>query len=44
LVIGSTFPGYYLNSVTHNVKLYNRALTASEIQSNFNAIKGRFNI
>ena len=25
-------------------KLYNRALTASEIKSNFNAIKGRFNI
>ena len=26
------------------MKLYNRALTASEIKSNFNAIKGRFNI
>jgi len=25
-------------------KLYNRALTASEIKSNYNAIKGRFNI
>jgi hypothetical protein len=25
-------------------KIYNRALTASEIQSNFNTIKGRFNI
>ena len=25
-------------------KVYNRALTASEIKSNFNAIKGRFNI
>ena len=25
-------------------KIYNRALTASEIKSNFNAIKGRFNI
>jgi hypothetical protein len=25
-------------------KIYNRALTASEIQSNFNAIKGRFSI
>ena len=44
LVVGSTFPGYYLNSVTYNVKLYNRALTASEIKSNYNAIKGRFNI
>jgi hypothetical protein len=44
LVVGSTFPGYYLNSVTYNVKLYNRALTASEIRANYNAIKGRFNI
>ena len=44
LVVGSTFPSYYLNSVTYNVKLYNRALTASEIKSNYNAIKGRFNI
>jgi hypothetical protein len=26
------------------VKLYNRALTAQEVQSNYNAIKGRFNI
>ena len=26
------------------VKIYNRALTASEVQSNYNAIKGRFNI
>jgi hypothetical protein len=26
------------------VRIYNRALTASEIKSNFNAIKGRFNI
>jgi hypothetical protein len=26
------------------VKLYNRALTADEVQRNFNAIKGRFNI
>ena len=25
-------------------KIYNRALTASEIKSNYNAIKGRFNI
>lgn len=25
-------------------KIYNRALTASEVQSNYNAIKGRFNI
>ena len=27
-----------------NIFWYNRALTASEIQSNYNAVKGRFNI
>jgi hypothetical protein len=26
------------------VRLYNRALTASEVQQNFNAIRGRFGI
>ena len=26
------------------VKLYNKALTASEIQQNFNALRGRFSI
>jgi hypothetical protein len=35
---------YYANIDLPVLKIYNRALTASEIKSNFNAIKGRFNI
>jgi len=27
-----------------NVSIYNRALSASEIQQNFNALRGRFSI
>ena len=47
------FPGYriaryasgtYLNCVVSNSKIYNRALTASEIQQNFNATRGRYGI
>jgi hypothetical protein len=40
---GGNFGGYGEGEVPVS-KLYNRALTASEIKSNFNAIKGRFNI
>ena len=36
--------GTYFNGEIDLVRTYNRALTASEIKSNFNAIKGRFNI
>jgi len=36
--------GYNWSGDIALVKIYNRALTASEIKSNFNAIKGRFNI
>ena len=36
--------GRPLNGELPVVKIYNRALTASEIKANFNAIKGRFNI
>ena len=35
---------YPWNGDIASVKAYNRALTASEIKSNYNAIKGRFNI
>jgi hypothetical protein len=35
---------YSLNGDIPLLKMYNRILTASEIKSNFNAIKGRFNI
>ena len=36
--------GEYFNGKIPYTKLYSRALTASEIRSNFNAIKGRFGI
>jgi hypothetical protein len=39
----SSFVYYSRNSIA-NIKMYNRALTASEIQQNFNALKGRFGI
>jgi hypothetical protein len=34
----------YSNTSISSVKIYNRALTASEIQQNFNALRGRFGI
>ena len=45
IIIGgvSWVPRYFDGKIAM-VKLYNRALTASEIKSNYNAIKGRFNI
>ena len=36
--------GARLNGKLPLAKIYNRALTASEVKSNYNAIKGRFNI
>lgn len=35
---------YNLDGALSNVQIYNRALTASEIQQNFNALRGRFSI
>jgi hypothetical protein len=35
---------YPFNGKVANVKIYNRALTAQEIQQNFNALRGRFGI
>ena len=45
IIIGgvSWIPRYFDGKVAI-VKLYNRALTASEIKANYNAVKGRFNI
>ena len=37
-------PGRYLNGNIAQVSIYNRALTASEIQQNFNATRSRFGI
>ena len=36
--------GRYLNGNISQVSIYNRALTASEVQQNFNALRGRFSI
>ena len=35
---------YYAKNTIANMKMYNRALTAAEIQQNFNALKGRFGL
>jgi hypothetical protein len=36
--------GYYYNGNISSCKVYNRAITATEIQQNFNALRGRFGI
>ena len=41
---GSVTSGTFYNGRMSNVRIYNRALTASEIQQNFNALRGRFGI
>jgi Concanavalin A-like lectin/glucanases superfamily len=38
------YPGRYLNTRISSCKIYNRALSATEIQQNFNATRGRFGI
>lgn len=44
LQIGGEGNGYYPNMELPLFRIYNRALTASEIQQNFNAIKGRYGL
>ena len=41
---GSLTSGVFYNGRMSNVRIYNRALTASEIQQNFNALRSRFSI
>jgi len=41
---GSIPGGTFYNGRMSNVRIYNRALSASEIQQNFNATRGRFGI
>jgi len=45
-VIGrvSDVSGYYMNGRIASTKIYNRALTTSEISQNFNALRGRYGI
>jgi hypothetical protein len=38
------FGGEYLRGNISNTQIYNRALTAAEVQQNFNALRGRFGI
>jgi hypothetical protein len=42
--IGSQYGGTYANADIAIIKVYNRALTLTEVTQNFNAHKGRFNI
>jgi hypothetical protein len=44
LRLGSYGTGYYLNGNIAHASIYNRALTAAEIQQKFNALRGRFGI
>jgi hypothetical protein len=43
ILIGTGYAGSYLGKI-YAVKLYNRALSATEVQQNFNAMRGRFGI
>ena len=43
LKFGSNFTGY-TNGKIYSTAIYNRALSASEIQQNYNALKSRFNL
>ena len=36
--------GTWFNGVYYNCKIYNRSLTAAEVQQNFEALRGRYNI
>ncbi len=36
--------GYYYQGAIANVSMYNRALTAAQVQQNFNALRGRYGI
>ncbi len=44
IYIGRYSGGTYFNAEINNSKIYNRALSATEILQNFNAIRGRYGI
>jgi hypothetical protein len=44
MYIGARIQGNYFNGNISNAQVYNRALTAIEIQQNFNALRGRYGI
>ena len=43
-ILSSYGAGEYLNGNTSNVQIYNRALSATEVTQNFNALRGRYGI
>lgn len=43
ILIGTGYAGGYIGDI-YAVKIYNRALSAAEVQQNFNAIRGRYGI
>ena len=44
IILGGYWDGEYLNGRVSGSQIYNRALSAAEIQQNYNALKGRFSI
>jgi hypothetical protein len=42
--VGSAISSQYFNGSIFQVSIYNRALSASEVQQNFNATRGRYGI
>ena len=42
--VNTTQYGNFLNGNIYKASLYNRALTQSEVQQNFNALRGRYNL
>jgi hypothetical protein len=44
LLIGFSGGGFYFNGNISQVQIFNRALSATEIQQNFNAMRERYNI
>lgn len=40
----STSSERWFNGRVHNVKIYNKALSSSEVLQNFNALRGRFGL
>jgi hypothetical protein len=42
--IGRNGDGQYWDGALQNIKIYNRALSADEVQQNYNAYKNRFNL
>ena len=44
LYIGSFVTTYYFNGSIYTARLYNKALSANEVQQNYNATKGRFGL